>query len=609
MAAAQSRTWTWHFDASPEQIWAVLADTPRFNEAAGWPKYRVTEAPQADGSVIYTGHGRAGPFALTWRELPFEFVANQRFRNGRQFHSGPLRWLSASLAVHPDGAGCRADYRLEVEPANWIGRLLLSTGFFPSAGKTVNRLAAEAAAFVTGKRGQPFEVTRPPLDEAAQNRLSAGLAQLEAAGPLRALVRRLGDEIKSGSEVDLAHMRPLRLARLWRAPERDVIELCLWAVKVGLLEMHWDLLCPNCRGPKLSVASLDRLPQGAHCPSCNIDYARDFARNVEMTFRPAPAIRAIRDGEFCLLGPTKTPHVVVQQTLAAGEMRDVPARLGQGDYRVRGLHPHGEALVTWTEGGFPATVVTPDGVVAGGPSPPGMVRMENRLDREITLVVESRDWVRDALTAHRVTLMQAFRDLFATEVLRAGDQVSIANVTLMFTDLRGSTALYSRIGDGRAYGLVRDHFAYLADTVRRHDGAVIKTIGDAVMAAFSDPAQAVRAALDAQRNVARFNREHGEGIGEAVVIKLGMHAGPCIAVNLNDRLDYFGTAVNLAARLQGESSGGDIVISAALAADPAVVRELAAEPSSLEQAVVKGFDRPVAFLRIRCAVSEDTDKL
>ena len=139
--------------------------------------------------------------------------------------------------------------------------------------------------------------------------------------------------------------------------------------------------------------------------------------------------------------------------------------------------------VAWTAGGFPTLVAAVDGVNAGPVVAPGIVRLENRLGCEVTLLVESREWVKDALTAHRVTLMQAFRDLFATQALRAGDQVGIENVTLMFTDLRGSTALYARIGDARAYRLVREHFAYLADSVRRHDGAVIKTIGDAVMAA------------------------------------------------------------------------------------------------------------------------------
>jgi class 3 adenylate cyclase len=168
----------------------------------------------------------------------------------------------------------------------------------------------------------------------------------------------------------------------------------------------------------------------------------------------------------------------------------------------------------------------------------------------------------------------------------------------MFTDLRGSTALYGRLGDARAYGLVREHFAYLAAAVRRHDGAIVKTIGDAVMAAFADPADAVRAALAVQRGIAGFNRASG---WNAISIKLGLHAGPCIAVTLNDRLDYFGSTVNLAARLQGRSEGDDLVFSASLVEDPAVAPLLAGLGLEAETAQVKGFDAPVRFFRLRAA--------
>jgi class 3 adenylate cyclase len=289
--------------------------------------------------------------------------------------------------------------------------------------------------------------------------------------------------------------------------------------------------------------------------------------------------------------------VVLQQTLAAGETRDVPADLPHGPYRLRGLHPGAEALAEWTSGGFPGLVVTAEGVAAGEASPLGTVRIGNSASTERTVVVESRAWVREALTAHRVTTMQAFRDLFATEALRPGDEVGVGHVTLMFTDLRGSTALYSRIGDARAYQLVREHFAYMAGAVRAQNGGIVKTIGDAVMAAFSDPADALRAALAIQGNVSAFNSAHGLGAEDGLVIKLGLHGGPCIVVTLNARLDYFGSTVNLAARLQGESRGGDIVVSRALAEDPAVAPLLGDVPHEAESAKIKGFAAPVAYIR------------
>ena len=592
MSGARQATWEWRFAEPPERIWPALADTARFNEAAELPKHRVEEVLQPDGSVIYVGRAKLGPFEIAWRDIPVEWSTGRFFRHARLFRNGPFRSMTASLALSREGAGTRADYTLEVEPANLLGCLILAAGFFRNTERTFRRLVAGVSDYAAGRAEQPYAREAAVLSDEASKRLQVHLRQLEADGVRPALTRRVSALISDGFELDLQHIRPLRLARQWAEPERDVIELCLRAVRAGLLTLQWELLCPNCRGAKAGTGTLEQLPRGAHCATCNIDYERDFSRNVELTFRPAAAIRPLVEGEFCLFSPMTTPHVAVQQTLAPGETRDVPSDLARGAYRLRTLHPGGEASLDWNSGGFPTVIADAEGVRAGDPAPPGIVRLENRSQREVTLVVESRAWVADALTAHRATTMQTFRDLFATEILRAGDEAGIGQVTLMFTDLRGSTALYGRIGDAAAYRLVREHFAFLAAMIREHDGAVIKTIGDAVMAAFSDPSRA----LAVQSKVAAFNRDYATE--EGVVIKLGLHTGACIAVNLNGRLDYFGTTVNLAARLQGQSRGGDIVLSEDLAGDPAVAGQLARLRAERETATVKGIANPVAFRRI-----------
>ena len=119
--------------------------------------------------------------------------------------------------------------------------------------------------------------------------------------------------------------------------------------------MKWGLLCPNCRGAKLSVAALAELPRGAHCSSCNIDYERDFEKNVELCFAPAPAVRPLRDGGFCLSGPMGTPHVAVQVLLQPGERRNVATDLPPGSYRLRTLHPGAFVDIEYESGTFPGS--------------------------------------------------------------------------------------------------------------------------------------------------------------------------------------------------------------------------------------------------------------
>jgi len=356
--------------------------------------------------------------------------------------------------------------------------------------------------------------------------------------------------------------------------------------------MKWDLLCTNCRGAKMSVAALAELPTGAHCPSCNIDYDRDFERNIELSYAPAPAIRPLAEGGFCLSGPMATPHVLVQQLLVPGEKREVALALPAGAYRLRTLHPGAYVDIDHDprrEGGgaFPGLRATAKGVEAM-PGTAGKIAFANDAGFELALLIEDRTWTREALTAPEVISLQAFRDLFAAATLRPGDEAGVSQVALLFSDLQGSTALYERVGDARAFNMVREHFALLASIVRDHDGAVVKTIGDAVMASFGDPANAVKAAIAMQAAI----KSHD------LVLKLGVHAGPSVVVNLNDRLDYFGSTVNMAARLQGQSAGGDIVISRAVADDPAVKPLLAKIGSRQESVALKGFAQPIAFVRV-----------
>lgn len=600
----KTATWTWHFERPPADIWPLMADTARFNEAAKIPKHAITEIPQPDGSVKYFGRVKMGPFDLKWREKPVNWVAEQWFEHCRYFDSGPLKSLCAQFSLEPEGEGAVGHYRLTAAPANLIGRLILATGFFRSSAKTFGRLAHEANAFAKGETAVPFRYDAPSPKPEVAARVARLVQEIDASPNGHGLARKLADLVLHAQEVDLWHIRPLKLAHDWGRPAIAVIELCLQAVRTGLLELRWDLLCPRCRVAKAWSGGLDRLPNGAHCSSCNIDYGRDFSKNVEASFRPAEAIRPMESGEYCLWGPISTPHIKLQVALDPGETREIKAQLSFGPYRLRTLEVGPECDIDAGIEGFPTFILEADDVKAGTPAKRGTILIENRSQRTLTAIVESRAWVADALTADRVTALQAFRDLFSEDVLRPGDEVSIGRVTLLFSDLRGSTALYQKIGDATAYHLVRDHFAFLAQAIRDNQGAIVKTIGDAVMAAFARPEDGLRAAVAIQRQVAAFNRKHPVGDGtDAVAIKLGLHQGPCIVVTLNDRLDYFGSTVNLAARLQGQSRGGDIVLSREIAEDPAVapiLATLALEgiPAELDQAALKGFAQPLAFRRL-----------
>ena len=113
------------------------------------------------------------------------------------------------------------------------------------------------------------------------------------------------------------------------------------------------------------------------------------------------------------------------------------------------------------------------------------------------------------------------------------------------------------------------------------------------MAAFGDPLRCFEAALELDRGVRIFECD-----GEPLQLRVGFHAGPCIAMRANDRIDYFGTTVNLAARLQSKASGGEVTLASEIAARSDVADVLKGRTTAAESVDVKGFAQPVAIVRV-----------
>jgi len=367
-----------------------------------------------------------------------------------------------------------------------------------------------------------------------------------------------------------------------------------------MLDLQWHLICPMCRGGG-SADSLKEISSQVHCPGCNIDFTVNFEQSVEITFRPNPSIRRIGVENFCIGGPQVMPHVAVQQMLPPGGSRAINVTLDVGRYRLRTMGLAGwRHLRVVPDGGREVTLQANP---AGWPNDELLIstdaeaRFDNATTEEQLFILERTAWSDDAATAAEVTALQVFRDLFATEALRPGEQISVGTLTVLFTDLKDSTRLYREVGDATAFGRVMNHFDVLKQAIADEDGALVKTIGDAVMAVFRHPAGALRAMLHAQQRLT----SPPPGM-QPLTLKAGLHVGPCIAVTLNERLDYFGSTVNMAARLESHSTGDDVIVSAAVYSDPEV-RELLGQAENGFRATrfempLKGFEERFELWRI-----------
>jgi class 3 adenylate cyclase len=586
-----------HFTKPPEAIWPFVADTARINEIARSPIYRVEERPDAKGRIRRFASAGLGPIRLKWQESFGEWQENRRATQLREFINGPLRHFEANSELYPEGTGSRLVFSGVMECVGVLGWLGKVSGQFERSMDqrlaAIEKLIGEADIPDHVPAISEREAAKPP----ARRRLATLMAQLESDPASHGLAPKLADYLLHAPVVGLRSIRPLSIARFWHAPEADTVELFLAAQRRGILAMGWDLLCPRCRGAKSRVEHLHELPQGAHCASCNINYGRDFTRNVELTFHPEPWLRPLPEGELCLLGPGTTPHIKFQAEVLAHSSRSFTLKPTPGHYRFRTVEPGPEADADIEADGMipEVTATTASEILLSASRHKAELVIHNDTDRPLFFVVEDRNWAGDALTGDRVVAMPAFRRLCPEQLLRPGDDVEIGRVAIVFTDLQGSTKLFDDLGDATAYRLVRDHFAFLSEQMQRHGGFIVKTVGDAVMAAFHDPADAVRAVLSIQDEVANFNRGRGDG---GIVLKLGLHLGSCIAVTAGGVLDYFGSAVNTASRLEHQCRGGEVIISEAALADGEAREALAGRPATQDSAFLRGLSAPVRFVRI-----------
>lgn len=475
------------------------------------------------------------------------------------------------------------------------------------------------------------------VDEAALERGLSELQQWRSWAP--GLVSQLAHFVRTGDDWRLYRVNPYAWAAEHGVADEEAVDLILAATKFGLFELHWSLVCPLCGDAVQRFSALRSVCAGFACTLCRNETETRLDEFVHVSFVVAPSVRSIAAHEpdrleahdYCFryryipealsAGPNSPPFrtVIAGITRATawldpGQMRTFAVRLQPGALAVYDMTGHGVIwlpvnadagdnppleLALEAQGIAPVATTLSAGVV--------QLSVRNASDRRALLMLPMMPQaVLDAgvppaktfapfLNGRRLLTSQTFRTLFGGETIAASEGLGVRDVAILFTDLKGSTALYEQIGDLRAFALVNGHFERLGRAIERAHGAVVKTIGDAVMASFEEPASAVRAACEMLREIEAFNRELGS---PAIALKVGVHRGASIAVTLNEQLDFFGQTVNIAARVQGLAEADEICLTDEVWRAPGVQALLADRSVTPQQAQLKGLARPVQVYRV-----------
>jgi class 3 adenylate cyclase len=488
------------------------------------------------------------------------------------------------------------------------------------------------------------------------------LGQLESARAWSPrVISKLETLIRAGDDYALFRLNPIQFATEKGVAETECIDLFLYSARVGLFEMEWHLVCATCGNVVESFRNMHKLHSTYICNQCAFENTATLDDYIQVSFTIS---RAVREIAFHHPEQLSADDYLYKYKLARGvhswltgwshenlirTVTKLLAYLEPGQRRqVEFPTELGVVFITNLTGrvtaGFPVSpdvVSTPQtitmGVTAGRfqitdrETPGGRldfgyaalnfdhlgslctgtvaIEIENHMEQRACMWAAHFTGAPPRagitfdpfLSGKRLITTQTFRDLFRSETVPVNEGIGVKDITFLFTDLKGSTALYDQIGDPQAYFLVRQHFDTLGHVIQGHAGAIVKTIGDAVMAAFMNPLDATRAALEMLRDIEAFNRN----ISDKLVLKIGIHSGHSIVVNLNDRLDYFGQTVNIASRIQGLADAGEIYISQDVYSHPGVQEVLAGCRILPEQVAVKGVSETLQVYKVSAAMQED----
>jgi adenylate cyclase len=605
-----------HFAASRPIVWGLVSDTNRWDRASGLTPGRYSWR-EHDGQRVRVGNAEELGFAIEWIEPPYEWVEGRFVHGERRFLKGPVaRGGFHARLRDAEGGGTRVTAVAYVAGNGALMPLLgpfMRMKFRTALRRYLDSLGAVMVALATdtGARtddqgsatllardlmaSRPYDaLTQGPRSPTADGELNHRGLRLQNKGLSPDLVERLIRTLAERPDEEVAQMRPFELASRWGVDRRELLRVFLHATRAGLVDLRWQINCPVCRVAAQVVGALADVTGKVHCAACNIGYGVDFAKHVEAVFQCHPSIRTVETSVFCASSPAFLPHVVAQLAIDAGKTRSEPIDLAPGSFHLRLLSGGDTADVEIGDSRSLLVSLEPREIRAEAvPAEPSTrpareadaapcLTLQSHSEKPAVLLLERGGFDSGAVLGSVMATFPDFLDLFATEAPATGVELSIAHLALLFSDLTGSTALYERVGDARAFAIVQEHFRDMTEAVVEHRGAVVKTMGDAVMASFTSPVDAVEAAI---RMVERCRERHGElGLGA----KLGVAAGPCLAVRANDRIDFFGTTVNMAARLQAKAEGGQIVVTEELAAHPDIRSRIAAFPRAPLQATLKG---------------------
>lgn len=550
--------WKYDVSATPAQLWPYLADTSRFNRELGLAPRTESEI---DGKLEVTTSIMG--LKQVWIEEPWMWISEKLISAERNYNEGIGRYVQAVYFIEEIDRKSRVWVYFGWVPKNafWnffikVTESVLKNKFAECFKKIETFLQKNENKNEVGT--QAFVATQHQLSSEQINRLKQIEKKLLEKNLDKKFIDPVLDYVKNGDDLDLDALRVVKFSAERGFYYKDILKVCLHSTRLGLFNISWEMVCPHCKGSRFSAKSLGEIPKGAKCEPCEVEFTTEQQNTVEVVFKIHPSIRKISTAVYCAAEPAKKNHIKIQQKISANENFEVGVPRQAGLYRARLKGQADEVIFRVTEKVEDRTLDLELLENLKNISEVGLgskIKLFNESDLDLVVVVEELRSLDLVLRPEHLFFFSDFKDLFSEEHLKSDVKIHLGEQSLLFTDIVGSTVFYDKVGDAKAFADVQKHFVDVFAEVKGAQGEVVKTIGDAVMAAFPTPEAAYSAAVHIQKKFSLLRDDL------QIRLRISIHTGPVIAVHLDSGLDYFGSTINKCAKIQNLAGGGEIVMT------------------------------------------------
>lgn len=570
------RKFEWELKSSPSQLWPYVTNTDRLNRASGLPPVAYTIEKDPIKGLRKFGSFRLGGIKIVWEEHPFEWIEGTRMGVLREFSSGPFKWFMSTveLQAKPNGR-TQLIHTVKIEPRNTLGRIVSTVEAGWKGGRALDRVYKRIDTYLQSKRlnnsGKEPEVAdafeeSAKLPNAKLRRLEQRMDMMIAKGIAVETAHKICDYLKTASTQALSKIRPANLGEALHLPVDEAIDACLVAASCGLLKLQWDILCPTCRVPATTESLLSNIGQHAECEACDIEFQSNVGNAIELVFCVHPEVREADTAKYCVGGPGHSPHVVSQIRIAPNERIELVIPAAVGDYVVRGTQLANQQVFRVSSKAAPSQLNLNLNTLGNSHHIPvlhaGQLSLIFTNDFETNQIVRVERTVdrTGVVTATTASTIARFRELFPEQTFCKDLPVAAEELSLFACELNNVDEVYGELGDNFAYECIHRCIGEIEEEVSRFRGAVVKTVGEGLLASFNDRTAAVEAAIGI-RKLCSSKTDFSK-----FTMGIGIHRGRTLISTQNGRLDYFGTNARLVTNL-AKKAGNSILLTNSIFSD------------------------------------------